>query len=218
MNIELIPVIEIEFNHQEVKAPDEYPYWDFPGVWNRYRETRLIQEGFTTPMTPYLPGGPFYRLTAISDENLARLVIDHAGEMKEQSCSLFGGYVLRVDEQDKLFPQCCGVLADIQFWENISNGKSSYYEGHPVPLVSFKGEYVLFDLSTNEFYESFQPTPPTSLFQVHRHDLLKAVEKTVEELKFFAKRLDQINTTLGLNIRNIDKVLIWEEDNYPAKK
>ena len=40
----------------------------------------------------------------------------------------------------------------------------------------------MFDLTTNEFDEIFQPPPPVLLFQVDKIELAMAVKKTKQEL------------------------------------
>lgn len=214
MTIELIPVIEIGYNNQGVQVPDKYPYWDNSELWDKFHLECYKRAGFKDKLIPYLQGTSFYRLTDITDDNLKKLTIDHTQELKEKSCSFFGGYVLRVDNQDRLFPQCCGLLADINFWTRISNGQESYYEGHPAPQITFRENLITFDLTTNEFDEIFQPPPPILVFQVDKMELKMAIEKTKQELKIFAKRLEQINLNENLNITNIDEVLIWYDDNY----
>jgi len=183
-------------------------------LWDKYHEESYIKAGFRDKLIPYLSGSSFYRLTDISDENLKKLTIDHTQDLKEQSCSFFGGYVLHIDGQDKLFPQCCSLLADINFWDKISKGQSSYYEGHPAPQLSFDDNSITFDLTTEEFDEPFQPTPLTSIFKVDRIELTKAVERTKVELSAFASRLQKINEEQNLSIKDIDNVLIWYDDNY----
>lgn len=214
MTIELIPVIEIGYNNQDVKVPDKYPYWQHSALWDNYHDESYHKVGFIDELKPYLSGSSFYRLTDISDDNLKKLTVDHTQELKEQSCAFFGGYVLRVGGQDKLFPQCCGLLADINFWDKISKGQNSYYEGHPAPQISFQENSITFDLTTNEFDEHFQPTPPTLNFKVDRTELAKAIEKVKEELKVFGQRLQKINEEQNLGINSIDNVLIWHDDNY----
>ena len=214
MTIELIPVIELGYNNQGVQAPDKYPYWDNSEIWNEFHIECYKKAGFKDNLIPYLKGSSFFRLTDITDNNLKKLVIDHTQELKEQSCSFFGGYVLRVDNQDRLFPQCCGLLADINFWTKVSNGQESFYEGHPAPQITFNGNSIVFDLTTNEFDEIFQPPPPVLLFQVDKIELAMAVKKTKQELITFAERLQRINADENLKIENIDKVLIWYDDNY----
>ena len=214
MTIELIPVIEIGYNNQGVLVPDKYPYWDYSEFWDEFHIKCYEKAGFKDNMIPYLKGSSFYRLADITDDNLKKLTIDHTQEQKEQSCSFFGGYVLRIDNQDRLFPQCCGLLADINFWTKISNGEDSYYEGHPAPQITFNGNLITFDLTSNEFDEIFQPPPTVLLFQVDKTELGRAIKKTKQELVTFAERLERINSDENLNIAKIADVLIWYDDNY----
>lgn len=214
MTIQLIPLIEIGYNNQDVQVPDKYPYWENSELWDLFHIECYKKAGFRDKMIPYLKGSSFYRLTDITDDNLKKLTIDHTQESKEQSCSFFGGYVLRIDNQDMLFPQCCGLLADINFWTKISDGQSAYYEGHPAPQITFYENSISFDLRTNEHGEIFQPPPPVLLFQVDKIELRTAIDKTKQELITFGERLQGINSEENLNITNIEDVLIWYDDNY----
>lgn len=214
MRIEVIPVIEIGYNYQDGQPPGKHPYWEHGALWDEYHMECRKKAGFKDKLSPYLSGSSFYRLADISDSNLKKLTIDHTHETKDESCCFSGGYVLRIDNQDMLFPQCCGELADIHFWEKTASGQESYYEGHPAPKIRFNGNSIYFDLTTNEFGEFFQPTPLATIFQVDKTELEKAVEITKRELAVFGGRLKQINEEERLNITNIDQVLIWGNDNY----
>jgi len=213
MTLELIPVIEIGYNNQGIAVPNAYPYWDNPEIWDKYHEESYQKAGFKDKIKPYLKGSSFYRLADISDKNLKKLTIDHTQELKEQSCSFFGGYVLKVNGQDKLFPQCCGLLADIDFWDKISNGQESYYEGHPAPRVDFKVSKVILDLAVEINNESFEPLTDKKII-LEKEELKQAVRMVKEELKIFAERLEKINTEEKLGISNIDNVLIWYDTNH----
>jgi len=219
MTIDLIPVIEIGYNNQDVKSPDQYPYWDNSEVWDRYHKECYGKAGFKDEMKPYLKGSSFYKLTDISHDNLIKLTKDHTEEMRtgkysrEQACAFFGGYVLQVDGQDKYFPQCCGELSDIIYWERLANGQTSYYEGHPEPETKFKGDFIVFDFSGDED-DPFQPPPPDTILKIDKSSLKKAVEKVKVELKDFAEKLREINTDENLNIENIESLLIWNNLNY----
>jgi len=213
MTLELIPVIEIGYNNQGIAVPNAYPYWDNPEIWDKYHEESYQKAGFKDKIKPYLKGSSFYRLADISDKNLKKLTIDHTQELKEQSCSFFGGYVLKINGQDKLFPQCCGLLADIDFWDKISNGQESYYEGHPAPRVDFKVSKVILDLAVEINNESFEPLTDKKII-LEKEELKQAVRMVKEELKIFAERLEKINTEEKLGISNIDNVLIWYDTNH----
>lgn len=221
MTIELIPVVEIGYNNQGVSAPDKYPYWDNSEIWDVYHEEYYQKAGFKDKLTPYLKGSSLYKLSDISENNLTKLTIDHTQEMRDgknkrpqDTCALSGGYVLRVDGHDKYFPQCCGELSDIIYWDRLSNGQSSYYEGHPAPQIKFEDNNILFDFSVDEFDEPFQPTPTEKILSIDRLELKSAVEKAKTELQTFEQRLNKINEDEKLNIDNIGGLLIWDNGNY----
>jgi hypothetical protein len=220
MTVELIPVIEIGYHNQDITAPDKYPYWNYPELWDKFNSDCYKKAGFKDEFKPYLTGSSFYRLSDITDNNLTKIVFDHTQELRdgkcerEQECALFGGYVLRIDGQDKYFPQCCGDLADIQYWERLSNGQNSYYEGHPAPQIKFQGNDIAFDFSVDEFDEPFQPTPTEITLSIDRLELKKAVEKVMTELQIFEQRINKINEDEKLNIDNIGGLLIWDNANY----
>jgi hypothetical protein len=130
------------------------------------------------------------------------------------TCAFSGGYILRVDGQDRYFPQCCGELSDIIYWDRLSEGQSSYYEGHPEPQINFEGNDIVFDFSVDEFDEPFQPTPPEITLTIDRLELRKAVGKVRTELKAFEQRLVKINEDEKLDIDNIGRLLIWGDGNY----
>ncbi len=221
MTVELIPVIEIGYNNQDVPTPDKYPYWDYPELWDKYNSDSYKKAGFKEELKPYLAGSSFYRLSEIKDNNLRKLVIDHTQEMRdgkygrEQASAFFGGYVLRIDREDKYFPQCCGDLADIHYWENLAKGKESgFYAGHPEPQVKIQGNKVTFDFTVGEFDEHFVPTPKENLVHFDIPSLITAIQTVKEELEIFEKRIEKINQDEKLNIDNIGELLIWDNANY----
>jgi hypothetical protein len=224
MTVELIPVIKIGYNNQDIPTPDKYPYWDYPELWDKYNSDSYKKAGFKDEIKPYLPGSLFYRLSDITDYNLTKIVIDHTQELRdgkyerEQASALFGGYVLRIDGQDKYFPQCCGDLADIEYWERLSNGQISYYEGHPAPEIKFEGNYIVLDFSVDEYDEHFQPTPLDTKLKIDRSALKLAIDKVKNELEIFGLRLEKINQDEKLNIDNISGLLIWYNVNYEQRK
>jgi hypothetical protein len=218
--LELIPVIEIGYNNQGVTAPIKYPYWDNYELWDKYHEECYFKAGFNDKLIPYLAGSSFFRISDISNENLKKIVIDHTQELRnneydrEQACSFFGGYVLKVNGLDKYYPQCCGELSDIAYWINLSKGQFSYYEGHPAPQISFDKDFIMLDFSVNQHDERFEPTPPELKLKIEKLALRKAIENVVIELHSFGDRLKKINEDCGLNIKDIDKLLIWDNGNY----
>jgi len=219
MHVELIPVIEVGYDNQDVKAPAKYPYWENPEEWDQYHKDCYLKAGLNDDMKPYLKGSSFYRLSDISNNNLIRLVIDHTEEFRkaennvDEICSFFGGYVLRVNGYDKYFPQCCGELSDIMYWERLAQGQQSYYEGHPAPGIAIRKDVIEFDFSDDES-DPFRPIPPDTNLKIDRASLKLAIEVVKAELHNFGKRLNEINIQEELNIPDIDDLLIWRNPNY----
>ena len=221
MTVQLIPVIEIGYNNQDVPVPDKYPFWEFPKLWDKYNSDSYKKAGFIDDLKPCLAGSSFYWLSEITDRNLTKLTIDHTQEMRDgkygrdQACAFFGGYVLRINEQDKYFPQCCGDLADLHYWENIAKGnEQALYAGHPRPQVKIQGDRIIFDFSVGEFDEHFVPTPAEEIIEFDIPSLEKAIKTTKIELFAFEQRLNRINKDEKLNIENISGLLIWDSGNY----
>lgn len=219
MIIELIPVIEIGYNNQGIPVPDQYPYWDFPELWDKYNFDSYKKAGFKDELKPYLAGSSFYTLAEITDDNLTKLVIDHTQEMldgkyqHEQASPLFGGYVLRIDGEDTYFPQCCGDLSDIHYWEKLANGENGFYGGHPQPQVKIEANTIMLDFSVEALDEDFIPTPKDSMVSLDILALKKAIVQTKQELKTFELRLEKINRDNHLNIDEIGELLIWNDTN-----
>jgi hypothetical protein len=210
----------VAYGNPDIVVPDKYPYWENPLIWDKYNELCYIKAGFKDNLKPYLQGSLFCKLSDITNNNLIKLIIDHTqglrdGEyLREQASAFYGGYVLRVDEQDKYFPQCCGDLSDIIYWDRVSKGQNSFCEGHPSPLVKFESNKIIFDFSVREYDECFQPPPKEILLTIDKYELAKAVETVKIELQTFEQRLNKINETEKLNIDNIGGLLIWDNANY----
>jgi hypothetical protein len=219
MKIELIPVIEIGYNNQGVTEPEKFPYWQYPDIWDTYNEQSYQRAGFKDELNPYVGGSSIYKLTAISDNNLTKLTVDHTQELRDgkyerqQASAFFGGYILRIDGRDAYFPQCCGDLSDINYWERLADGQAPYYNGHPAPYIKFEDMNAILDFSVDKFDEPFQPMPIAPFLSVDKSELKKAVEKAKLELQVFEERLNQINKIKNLNIENIGGLLIWGNEN-----
>lgn len=221
MKVELIPVIELVYNSPEIDTPNKYPYWEHPIIWYKYRNELLKVAGFEDEFEPYIKGYPFYEIEKISDKNLEKIVSESIGDWIEEDddernevCGLHGGYILKVDGEDKYFPQCCGELSDIIYWEKLSNKKDSYYEGHPAPEYRFGFSNIVLDFSINKYGERFEPTPPEIKIKLSLKSLRIAIEKAKFELEKFSGRIKKINREKGLGVENLDKMLIWENPNH----
>lgn len=218
--MKLIPVIEIGYANQGVEIPERGPYWEYPNEWDGFNNESYKKAGFKDSFKPFDPGASLYEIDLISDDNLKKIVIDHTEELRkgeydrEQASPLFGGYVLEINGERLFYPQCCGDLGDIQFWRNISNGKESFYEGHPAPIVKFENDEILFDLTVQEFGEEFTPIPRKREFRLRKDDLKNAIKEAELILEKSANRIQAINQSENLNLENIENLLVWENINY----
>lgn len=138
MKIELLPVIEINFYSEQIPSPKKGPYWEYEEEWEKFKLLCLEEAGISTKMEAVKKGSSLFRLNAIPKENLSKIIDKHFEELfgeeetvAEEIASLDGGYVLQVNGNQELFPQCCGTLKDIKEWENIYHGKEYFWIGHP---------------------------------------------------------------------------------------
>lgn len=218
--MKLIPVIEIGYANQGIETPEQGPYWEYPNEWDDFNNKSYKKAGFKDLFKPFDPGASLYEIEVISDDNLKKIVVDHTEELRkgeydrDQSSPLFGGYVLEINTERLFYPQCCGDLGDIQFWRNISNGKESFYEGHPAPLVKFEKNEIVFDLNVQEFDEEFTPIPERRLFRFSKDELKRAIKEAELTLEKFADRIQAINQSENLNLERIEDLLVWENINY----
>lgn len=217
MKIELIPVIEITNYDQDIPMPPSGPYWEFSDEWEDYHISTNIKAGYSQNLKPYAKGSSFYRVSEISDADLLKITkkeidsqISEEGENNELYISFYGGYILRINNIDQYFPQCCGNLGDIEDWKNLFNKDYSFfYMGHPSPRIEKSENKIIFDFLNAEIQDGFAPPILEDSIEVDEELLRIAVENTKTELNNFAQQLVKINELENLQIPNIDKILIY---------
>lgn len=215
MLLELIPVIEIGYNNQSIAKPNLYPFRDYADRWDEYHAQCYKKAGFGDDFQPYVSGLSFYEISALSENNLTKLTLDHTEDMRvgkyarNQCVAFFGGYVLKINGDDQYFPQCCGTLADIDYWENLANKKKISYAGHPAPQVEIQNHQLIFDFTVDENDELFSPEPRLSSMILDIDALCNAVDAVKGKLSVFEQRLIRINQIKKLNIEHIGQLLIW---------
>jgi hypothetical protein len=216
MMVELIPVIEIRYSDPGIPFPEEVSYWLQPKAWDEFHALNYKKARLPDLPAPYLPGSAFFKVLDLPDAALEKIILDHTEEFRTtiyergQASPLSGGCVLRINSQDIFFPQCCGELSDIRFWEKlVTEDKPGYFEGHPVPEVLILGGRVQFSFEVNEFDELFIPPPPYNKVEIEKHDLATAVTQAMKVLGEFAERVEQVNRKYNLGINRIDKLLVW---------
>ncbi|MCB2378978.1 hypothetical protein LGH70_15360 [Hymenobacter sp. BT635] len=195
MKVELIPVVEVD--------------------------TRIEAVAFASA-TPFSPGLPFYRTTDLTPSAVLALTKAHlqsyfAGTSTlEEQLSLYGGYVLRIDGQNALFPQCCGQLADIIYWKHVAKcGTDAYYEGHPAPVATFTPDEVI--LHCHNEHEAFYPNTAPEI-RLNRQALAAAYDKAVQELGILAAPITQVGKELGLPVEDLAQMLIFHNPEMPDER
>ncbi|GAA5098558.1 hypothetical protein GCM10023210_34850 [Chryseobacterium ginsengisoli] len=218
MKIELIPVIEITNYDQDIPMPPSGPHWEFPDEWENYHISASLKVGFSESFTPYFKSSSLYRLSEISDEDLLKIIereiseleTDEDFEIEDLLSPLDGGYILKIDDVDKYFPQCCTDLSDIKDWENLlDNDEPHFYIGHPYPKVEKSGNKIVFDFLNSPIKENYAPPVFEDRIEVDKESLKIAIESAKNELHCFAQQLIKINISQNLNIPAIDKILIY---------
>lgn len=221
MKIELIPVIEITNYDQDVPLPPSGPYWKFPDQWENYSISTNIKAGFSEDLKPYFKGSSFYRVSEISDSDLLRIIKKEIAIQQTEenlgvdnlACSFTGGYILKIDNVEQYFPQCCGSLKNIIDWEDLfSEYYDSFYMGHPSPRVEKSKNKIIFDFLHSEIQDPYAPPVLEDKIEVDENLLKIAVKNAKQEIHNFAQQLIKINKLENLNISEIDKILIYGRD------
>lgn len=212
MNIELIPLIEITY-YTSAPAPEHGPSWDHPQEWEQYARKRLKNAGFPDPFHPYKSGSSFYDPTLISPGNLRKLITDaftiYDGTNLDEILPFYGGYLLRVEGKDILYPQCCGDLGDIVYWEKlIFESKVCYLNGHPAPLVKFVDQVAIFTFDESD--ESFSP-PTVRSIELECYALKDAFQQAWDKLAVFAQQIAQLELEMDIDLQgeNMANILIY---------
>lgn len=201
MKIELIPLIELatfKFSDLEKIADIDI------------KNSLLIERNYSTvkKLSPF--NGHQYKLFEISDVDLKKAIDLHISDMKiENSCALFGGYAIKVDNEYVLFPQCCGLLSEINDWKKMLNPSfKPFYltECHPSPKFQKVGDQVIIECDST--YESFYPETQESI-KLDYASLVSAINSLCAELEAFSKRLDKFNS--AYQTKSVSQYMIWND-------
>lgn len=212
MKVELIPVIEVAyFNH--AKVPENGPNWEYQDDWEEYGRIRLRNAGFIDDFASYEKGSSFYEPYKISPANLKKLIYDWLDGYDESTIDdvtpFYGGYILKVDGIDVYFPQCCGDLGGIWYWENIIyDSKTCFYNGHPAPQITFSLSQVTFTFDNTN--EEFAPPVPKSI-TLDVDALKQAYQGALEKLKEFERVVMDIEPEINIDLygEKLTELLIY---------
>src|SRR5688572_15275232 len=144
--IEFIPLIEpaTKKDKESEVIPSGTPLTN-PNEWDIYQKQELGKNYSNFP-DPISKGIYQYKLFDIDIEDMERVINLHIGDTDiNESISLFGGYAISKNGIIELFPQCCGLLEEIQTWKNIlQEDFQDFYlrECHPSPLITKRGSEI----------------------------------------------------------------------------
>lgn len=202
MDVVMIPVIEITYYNDHVALP-QGNYRNNPREWELYKRECKKRAGFTDIITAFPAGSDFYRVRDLPDSTVKKLVLDLLAEnegeqpIEDRLLPFDGGFVLQINGEARIMPECCCDLLSVHEWDNLVNGKVGFWIGHPEPEVSVAGDTITFITYLSE-------TPVV----VSRLDLKNALEQARIELQAFAQRLVALEQAEGWGINNIDKLLV----------
>jgi hypothetical protein len=213
--VELLPAIAIpcSVGLEPAAAVPFRPWWTRPSEQELENRKHLAASGFAD-YNAIEVGCALYDPTQISIDDWRRIVhahLDVSGQGPLQlsdSCALFGGCILRIDGVAKLFPQCCGTLADSLSWSQVlSSGFQTgaiCSEGHPSPLAHCQGDAIVVSCTD---IEEFQP-PTEPEIRVAVDALAAALEHMTSALTRAASTLDVLGPEFG---RRLSPVLFRGE-------
>ncbi|MGK4568170.1 hypothetical protein [Flavobacterium sp. 3HN19-14] len=206
--IKFIPLIELATKKDaESKIVPTGTSLDNPIEWDLYHENELAKNYENIPK-PISSGIYQYRLFDIEIEDLERTIKLHIGDTDlSESCSLFGGYAISINDRIELYPQCCGLLEEIQQWKKILNEDfEDFYllECHPSPLITKKGNQIRIYCKDDD--ETFFP-PTKEIIELDYQKTKSAFLKLLADLNEFSIKFNKLSDNFGT--KNIDKILIW---------
>ena len=201
MDVKLIPLIELPtFKYPELETIED----------SKKKQEELIKNNYSSVIKLASYNNSFYNLTDVSLEDLEKAIKLHVSDMEfEKSCALFGGYALKVNANIVLYPQCCGLLSEINDWKKIlKEDFQPFYltECHPSPKFTKTGNSLIIECDSSE--EPFQPKTESKITLPYK-TAVQAIENVIEELNKVSKKLDLLNSTF--KTQSVSKQLIWEE-------
>ncbi len=205
--IKFIPLIELATLKDGEECPAGTSFtntrdWDL-------HEQKLLAKSYKNIPSPISKGIYQYRLFDIPLNDLEAAINLHISDTDIlHSCSLFGGYAISVDHNIELYPQCCGLLEEIQQWKKIldENFEDFYLlECHPSPLISKKGTMIIIHCKDES--DPFLPLTTKETIELNYIETKLALTEVIEELNEFSKTLNSLSGKFGVD--NLADILIW---------
>jgi len=208
-NIELIPLIELPtFKDEESKITPVGSSLINSKEWDKY-QLKEIKKNYDTEIEPIKSGIYQYEILKLDSSVLKKVIKLHISDLNiKESCSFFGGYGLKINNEIKLYPQCCGLFEEINDWKIIlkTNFKPFYLkECHPSPKFSLVDRKLII---TCEGEESFIPKTEAQI-QLNHEQVKIAITNLIEQLNSLSKTIDELGLLFGED--KASKYLIWGE-------
>ena len=201
MKIELVPLIELP----------TFKFSDLNEMTDIDEKNRLLIERNYADVKNLKPINDHqYKLSEISLSDLKKAIDLHVSDIPiTESCAFFGGYGLKVNGEFVLFPQCCGLLSEINDWKKMLNENfEPFYlpECHPSPRFEKINTNVIIECDAT--HENFYPNTKNRI-KVDYKSLNSAIENVCIELNEISKKLDKFSSEY--KTESVAKHLIWEE-------
>lgn len=89
---------------------------------------------------------------------------------------------------------------------------TSFWQGHPAPLITIDGDAITLNVAYSEAWrENFTPPVPKTIIVIDKLQLKAAIQEARQELLVFSEKLIAAAQAEGLDIPDIDKLLVWGE-------
>lgn len=207
--IEFIPLIEpATKKDKESEIIPSGTHFSNTKEWDKYQK-KEIEKNYLNFPEPILNGIYQYNLFDIPLEDLERVINLHIGDTDiNKSISLFGGYAISKNGTIELFPQCCGLLEEIQLWKNILiDDFEEFYltEGHPSPLITKRGNEIV--IYCKDEFETFYPMTTKEEIRLDYNDAKIALVKLISKLTEFSTKLNTLSDKF--KAENLSNIMIW---------
>lgn len=207
--IEFIPLIEpaTKKDQESEITPSGSPLTN-SSEWDIYQK-REIEKNYLNFPKPISKGIYQYNLFDIDLEDMERVINLHIGDTDiNESISLFGGYAIAINGIIELYPQCCGLLEEIQTWKNIlqKNFKDFYLpECHPSPLITKRGSDIIIHCKDDN--ETFIPVTTKKEITIDYNEVKTALLIMLNDLTNYSTKLNNLSKKFETN--DIADIVIW---------
>lgn len=207
--IEFIPLIEpaTKKDKESQIIPGGNPF-NNTSEWDVYQK-RELGKSYSNFPDPISKGFYQYKLFDIGIDDMESLISLHVGDMDvNESISLFGGYAISKNGVIELYPQCCGLLEEVQLWKNIlQEDFQDFYlaEGHPSPLITKRGGEII--IYCKDDVEAFVPAATRQEIRLDYNETKTAFMSMLNDLTNYSTELNKISKKF--ETENIADIMIW---------